>query len=281
MVAVVYILFVLIPVLQSRPHQAPAARLRLHAACCTRSRWRLSPAHRPSAGCWPICAGPDIVSGWIERLRRHRRPRHHAAAGRCCSSSSATSSTRCRRSSSSCRSSSSSPSSGNINPAAHGRGDHHHAGLRPDHAALRAVAADGVEIRRRAASPTRCSDRCRSTSCSSSPSLLRAVPRRRALAAEAPAAGIGRLLQEPERDRLHLPEVLRPMPLQAAPTLGCRGPNTNPQQKRTIIICRDRINWPCILCRLEICPISPDTHSVSFPAEKKGVSDDQPVRASR
>ena len=35
---------------------------------------------------------------------------------------------------------------------AHGRGADRHAGLRADHAALRAGAADGLEIRRRAAS---------------------------------------------------------------------------------------------------------------------------------
>ena len=69
--------------------------------------------------------------------------------------------------------------------AAHGRGHHHHAGLRPDHAAVRTVAAGGVEVRRRrlrqgdgalAAALRRLSrdDRVR-----------RAVPRYRAVAAEA------------------------------------------------------------------------------------------------
>ncbi len=38
---------------------------------------------------------------------------------------------------------------GRHQPGAHGRRHHHHPRLRPDHAALRAVAADGVEIHRR------------------------------------------------------------------------------------------------------------------------------------
>ena len=58
---------------------------------------------------------------------------------------------------------------------AHGRGADRHAGVRPDHAALRAGAADGVEIRRRAASRKRCGRRCRSTSCSSAPSCSRST----------------------------------------------------------------------------------------------------------
>ena len=51
--------------------------------------------------------------------------------------------------------------------AAHGRGDHHDAGVRADHAAVRAVAAGGVEIRRASGSAGRWCARCRSTSCSS------------------------------------------------------------------------------------------------------------------
>ena len=82
--------------------------------------------------------------------------------------------------------------------AAHGRGDHHDAGVRPDHAAVRAVAAGRVEVRRRrlrqggralAAAVHRVLPDDR---------VHRAVPRRRAVAAEAVAARIGRLLQEPD-----------------------------------------------------------------------------------
>ena len=54
--------------------------------------------------------------------------------------------------------------------------------------------------------------RCRSMSCSSHHRLHRAVPRCRALAAQAAAARIGRLLQEPDRRGLHLPDL----------TLSCR-----------------------------------------------------------
>ena len=55
---------------------------------------------------------------------------------------------------------------GDINPRAHGRGADRHAGVRADHAALRAGAADGVEIRRRELLARRCARRCRSMSCS-------------------------------------------------------------------------------------------------------------------
>ena len=50
-------------------------------------------------------------------------------------------------------------------PAAHGRGDHHDAGVRADHAAVRIVAAGRVEIRRRRLRQGGACDRCRSTSC--------------------------------------------------------------------------------------------------------------------
>ena len=49
---------------------------------------------------------------------------------------------------------------------AHGRGADRDAGLRPDHAALWAGAADGVEIRRRQFRARRCARRCRSMWCS-------------------------------------------------------------------------------------------------------------------
>ena len=88
---------------------------------------------------------------------------------------------------------------GSINPGAHGRGADRHPGLRPDHAALRAGAADGVEIRRRAVlegAEGRAADLCR-------------VPRhhrvhdlraeRHPVAAQARDAAGGRLLQESQR----------------------------------------------------------------------------------
>src|SRR5262249_45366083 len=79
----------------------------------------------------------------------------------------------------------------------------------PDHAALRAVAAGGVEIRRRqlrARDVRLAADLCR---------VLRhhrlhgAVPRGGALSAQAAAAGVGRLLQESERHGLYLSDVMR------------------------------------------------------------------------
>ena len=94
---------------------------------------------------------------------------------------------------------------GQHQPGAHGRRADRDAGLRPDHAALRAGAADGLEIRRRAileGAQGRAAD-------------LRRVPghdrvhdlraERRAVAAQAGDAAGRRLLQESQRQRLHLP----------------------------------------------------------------------------
>ena len=67
---------------------------------------------------------------------------------------------------------------GDIKLAAHGRGGHHHAGVRPDHAALRVIVAGGVEIHRGAFQHVRCMPRCRSMLCSSSPSRSRCCSRK-------------------------------------------------------------------------------------------------------
>jgi hypothetical protein len=92
----------------------------------------------------------------------------------------------------------------------HGRGADRHARLRPDHAALRTGAADGVEIRRRqlCQGVTRgASDLCRVLRHHRVRDLL---SERGAVAAAARAAGIGRLLQVAGRDGLHLSQMICP-----------------------------------------------------------------------
>ena len=203
MVASVYILVVLIPLLNRGHIPQPAARLRLHRPALLHSAGAVAGA---SAFGWMLAylRGPDIVAGWIAdfagtdgRIIMLLLVLLFIIIGDFMDAVPAiiifmpivNKLTEL----------------GNIKPAAHGRGADHHPGVRADHAALRAVAAGGVEIRRRAVSHGDvrvAADLCR---------VLRhhrlhgAVPRRRALSAEAAAAGVGRLLQEPERHRLHLP----------------------------------------------------------------------------
>ena len=90
---------------------------------------------------------------------------------------------------------------------AHGRRPDRHPGLRLDHAALRAGAADGVEIRRRALLE----------STESGAAHLCRIPRhhrvhdlraeRHPVAAQARDAAVGRLFPQSQRQRLHLPTV--------------------------------------------------------------------------
>ena len=165
MVASVYILVVLVPLLNSRPYPQSAARLRLYRAAL----FHPAGAGRGGVGLRldaRLSARARYRLGLDRAVRRPRRPHHHAAAGAAVHRdrrlhgrgagdhhlhADRHQAQRARQ----------------HQPAAHGRGPDHHAGVRADHAALRAVAAGGVEIRRRARSPGRCSRRCRSMWCSS------------------------------------------------------------------------------------------------------------------
>ena len=157
------------PAAEPRAHPPAAARLHATPACSTPCRSPPSPAPRRSAGCWATCAAPTssrrgsptspaptpalimlllvllfvIIGDFVDAgAGDHHLHADHQQADRARQHQS----------------------------RAYGRGDHHHPGIRPDHAALRPVAAGGLEIRRRAVSRARCSPRCRSMSCSSSPS---------------------------------------------------------------------------------------------------------------
>ena len=184
---------------QPEPHPAFAARLRLYRPALFDSARRWSRRRPPSAGCSPICAAPTSSPAGSRLIAGTRRPHDHVPAGAAVHHhrrfhgrragdhhlhADHHQAERARQ----------------HQAAAHGRGDHHDAGVRADHAALRAVAAGRVEIRRRAVQQ---GDVCVAAD-------LRRVlrrrsrftvlfPGRRALSAEAAAAGIGRLLQEPER----------------------------------------------------------------------------------
>ena len=150
MIASVYILLVLIPLL-NRGHIGKLPRDFVYTGLLYSLPLALVAA--ASAFGWMLAylRGPDIVAGWIETGRRPRRPHHHAAAGAAVHRdrrfhgrgagdhhlhADRHQADRARR----------------HQAAAHGRRDHHHAGVRADHAALRAVAAGGVEIRRGARS---------------------------------------------------------------------------------------------------------------------------------
>ena len=171
MVASVYILLVLVPLL-ARGHIRNLPRDFVYTGLLYSIPLALVAA--ASAFGWMLAylRGPDIVVGLDRAVRRPRRPHHHAAAGAAVHRhrrlhgrgagdhhlhADRHQAQRARQ----------------HQPAAHGRGADHHAGVRADHAALRAVAAGGVEIRRRRLHARRCSRRCRSMWCSSSPSPSR------------------------------------------------------------------------------------------------------------
>ena len=207
MVACVYILFVLIPVLRPT-HVRELPRDFMYAGLLY--SLPLAAVAGASAFGWMVAylQGPDIVAGYITAIagtdpalimfllvvlfvivgdfidavpgHHHLHADHHQAdAGR------------------------------QHQPAAHGRGGHHHAGVRADHASLRPVAAGGVEICRCRIRPGGDALAAAVRSILSHHCIRRDVSRLRAVAAQAAAARVGRVLQEPERRRLHLPQVNR------------------------------------------------------------------------
>jgi tripartite ATP-independent transporter DctM subunit len=203
MMAAIYILVVLIPVL-NRGHVRELPRDFMYAGLLY--SLPLAAVAGASAFGWMVAylRGPDIVASHItafagdERhddhvpagLRlRHRRRLHRRGAGDHHLHADHQQADR----------------GGQHQAAAHGRGDHHDAGVRADHAALRAVAAGGVEVRRH---------RLRQGGGALAAALRRLLPddrlrrrlsRHRAVVAEAVPAGIGRLLQGAGGQRLHLP----------------------------------------------------------------------------
>ena len=84
------------------------------------------------------------------------------------------------------------------------------------------ILVGGVEIRRRAVPQARCMRRCRSILCFSSPSASRCCSRRSCCSsAEASAPGIGRLLQGPDRP-LYLPAIGAILRAARSIRCGCR-----------------------------------------------------------
>ena len=83
---------------------------------------------------------------------------------------------------------------GEHQPGAHGRDHHHHARLRPDHPALRPLAADGEQVLQRALHHRDVRLAAALPGVLRHDRLLHLLPRRRALAAQAGPAAIGRLL---------------------------------------------------------------------------------------
>ena len=201
MVASVYILVVLIPLLNRRPHPPICRATSSTPGCSIPCRWRWSPA--ASAFGWMLAylRGPDIVSGWIELVAGHRRPHHHAAAG----------------------------AAVHHHRRLHGRGagdhhlhaDHHQAQrarqtssrctwawcmittlvfglITPPYGLSLLVASKFVGVRVQPRDVRVAADL---RGVLHHHRLHGAVPRRRALSAEAAPAGVGRLLQEPDAAR--------------------------------------------------------------------------------
>ena len=136
------------PGAQPRPHPAACRATSCTPGCSI--RMPLAAVAGASAFGWMVAylRGPDIVAGYITGFAgtdaahdhvpaggavRDRRRLHRRGAGDHHLHADHQQADRGRQ----------------HQPAAHGRGDHHDAGVRPDHAALRTVAAGGVEIRRR------------------------------------------------------------------------------------------------------------------------------------
>src|SRR6202042_785195 len=87
---------------------------------------------------------------------------------------------------------------------AYGRGADRHAGLRPDHAALRTRAVDGLEIRRRAILQSAARGVADLRRISGHYRLCHLFSQGRVMAAEAGHPRFGRLLQESERAGIYL-----------------------------------------------------------------------------
>ena len=197
---------VLIPVLRPGHIREPAARLHVRRACSTRSRWPRSPAPRRSAGCSPTCAAPTwsptgsrALAGTDPRMIMFLLVVLFVIVGDFIDAVPAiiifmpiiNKLTEL----------------GDINPV--------HMGvviittlvfglITPPYGLSLLMAC---EVRRRAVRDARCTLAAALRRVLRHDRLLHPLPRRRALAAQAAAAGIGRLLPEPERRGLHLPAV--------------------------------------------------------------------------
>ena len=168
-------------------------------ACSIRCRSRRSPVRPRSAGWWRTCAAPTSSPSYITSFAGTNGVDDHAAAGRAVHHRRRFH--RCHPGDHHLHADHHQADAGRPHqPVAHGRGDHHDAGLRSDHAALRAVAAGRIEIRRRRLRPGDGRARCRSTSSSSrrSPSAM-LLPDVVLWLPKTLLPGIGRLLQEPDR----------------------------------------------------------------------------------
>jgi len=133
MIAVVYILVVLLPLMKPRPQsgtcRATSWRRRCSTPCPCR-RWR-----RPSAVGWLLAylGGPDIVRGWIEAVAGDKPHRDHVHDGGRADHRGATSSTACPAIAIFMPIIVALTQLAHIKPGAHGRAHHREPGLRADH----------------------------------------------------------------------------------------------------------------------------------------------------